>query len=90
MSTSAPSPSGSDGANAAAGAASASADANRQRQSNLQRIQQRKQALRGWPLDKKLEKLSIYSSCKADAECKCNGKPRTFNYSINLRHYYWI
>jgi histone acetyltransferase len=52
---------------------SASADANKQRQSNLQRIQQRKQSLRCWPLDKKLEKLAIYSSCKADGDCKCNG-----------------
>ena len=47
--------------------------ANRQRQSNLQRIQQRKQAVRGWPIDKKLEKLAIYSSCKVGDECKCNG-----------------
>lgn len=66
MSSSAASPSAAD--------ASASSDANRQRQSNLQRIQQRKQALRSWPIDKKLEKLAIYSSCKADNECKCNGK----------------
>ena len=49
------------------------AEANRQRQSNLQRIQQRKQAVRCWPLDKKLEKLAIYSSCKASEDCKCNG-----------------
>ena len=48
-------------------------DGNKQRQSNLQRIQQRKQAVREWPADKKLEKLAIYSSCKADASCKCNG-----------------
>ena len=48
------------------------AEANRQRQSNLQRIQQRKQAVRCWPLDKKLEKLAIYSSCKAAEDCKCN------------------
>ena len=45
-----------------------------QRQSNLQRIQQRKHAVRCWPLDKKLEKLAIYSSCKNEgSECKCNG-----------------
>ena len=48
-------------------------DGNKQRQSNLQRIQQRKQAVREWPADKKLEKLAIYSSCKADTSCKCNG-----------------
>jgi len=44
-----------------------------QRQSNLQRIQQRKAAVKSWPLDKKLEKLAIYSACKGDASCKCNG-----------------
>ena len=38
-------------------------DGNKQRQSNLQRIRQRKQAVREWPADKKLEKLAIYSSC---------------------------
>ena len=58
------------------------AEANRQRQSNLQRIQQRKQAVRCWPLDKKLEKLAIYSSCKAAEDCKCNGKLwQEFGYS---------
>lgn len=56
------------------------AEANRQRQSNLQRIQQRKQAVRMWPQDKKLEKLAIYSSCKSVISgtsgpdpCRCNG-----------------
>jgi len=48
-------------------------DSNKQRQSNLQRIQQRKQSVREWPQDKKMEKLAIYSSCKADENCKCNG-----------------
>lgn len=72
MSSTAPSPSTAEASTA--GAASASADANRQRQSNLIRIQQRKQAVRAWPLEKKLEKLSIYSSCKSDADCKCNGE----------------
>ena len=40
---------------------------------NFQRFQQRKQAVRGWSVEKKLEKLAIYSSCKEDASCKCNG-----------------
>ncbi len=53
---------------------SASTEANKQRQSNLQRIQNRKQTLRNWPLEKKLEKLAIYSTCKADTDCNCNGK----------------
>ena len=48
-------------------------DPNKQRQSNLQRIQQRKQSVREWPKDKKMEKLAIYSSCKEDENCKCNG-----------------
>ena len=48
-------------------------DPNKQRQSNLQRIQQRKQSVREWPKDKKMEKLAIYSSCKEDESCKCNG-----------------
>ena len=70
---------GDSGASAAAAATAASkeAEANRQRQSNLQRIQQRKQAVRMWPQDKKLEKLAIYSSCKAlggsPDPCRCNG-----------------
>ena len=40
---------------------------------NLQIFQQRKKAVRGLPLEKKLEKLAIYTSCKEDKECKCNG-----------------
>ena len=48
-------------------------DPNKQRQSNLQRIQQRKQSVRNWPKEKKLEKLAIYSSCKEEEDCKCNG-----------------
>ncbi|XP_071803239.1 histone acetyltransferase KAT2A-like [Asterias amurensis] len=40
---------------------------------NLQRIAQRKTQVRNYPKTKKLEKLGIYSSCKADDSCKCNG-----------------
>ncbi|XP_068224274.1 histone acetyltransferase KAT2A isoform X2 [Palaemon carinicauda] len=43
------------------------------RVSNVQRIQQKKAHVRAWPRDKKLEKLAIYSSCRADENCKCNG-----------------
>ncbi|XP_071519854.1 histone acetyltransferase KAT2A [Panulirus ornatus] len=43
------------------------------RVSNVQRIQQKKAQVRAWPRDKKLEKLAIYSSCRADENCKCNG-----------------
>lgn len=46
-------------------------DANRQ--GNLQRIAQKKAQVRNWPRTKKLEKLAIYSSCKAEDVCKCNG-----------------
>lgn len=43
------------------------------RQSNLQRIAQKKAQVKNWPRTKKLEKLAIYSSCKAEDGCKCNG-----------------
>lgn len=39
---------------------------------NLQRIAHKKQQLKTWPRNKKLEKLAVYSSCKND-NCKCNG-----------------
>ncbi|XP_072945715.1 histone acetyltransferase KAT2A, partial [Epargyreus clarus] len=42
------------------------------RQSNLQRIQQRKQQVFNWPHSKKLLKLAIYSCCQA-SDCNCNG-----------------
>jgi hypothetical protein len=37
------------------------------RQSNLQRIQQRKQQVYNWPHNKKLLKLAIYSACQVIA-----------------------
>jgi len=46
---------------------------NQQPLSNLKRIQQRKKLVRGWMTEKKMEKLAIYSSCKEDEDCKCNG-----------------
>jgi histone acetyltransferase len=66
---------GKTGQPAGSGASEAAAkeDSLRQKQSNLQRIQLRKQAVRAWPRDKKVEKLGVYSSCKADESCKCNG-----------------
>ncbi|XP_004922629.1 histone acetyltransferase KAT2A [Bombyx mandarina] len=42
------------------------------RQSNLQRIQQRKQQVFNWPHNKKLLKLAIYSACQTP-DCNCNG-----------------
>lgn len=41
-------------------------------QSNLQRIQQRKQQVYSWPSNKKLLKLAIYSACQNEG-CKCTG-----------------
>ncbi|XP_033111742.1 histone acetyltransferase KAT2A-like [Anneissia japonica] len=40
---------------------------------NLQRISQRKALVKNYPKTKKLEKLGVYSSCKAEEPCKCNG-----------------
>ncbi|XP_077978636.1 histone acetyltransferase KAT2A-like [Glandiceps talaboti] len=40
---------------------------------NLQRIGQRKAQVKSYPRTKKLEKLGVYSSCKAEDSCKCNG-----------------
>ncbi|CAH3176191.1 unnamed protein product, partial [Porites lobata] len=40
---------------------------------NLQRIVQRKAQIKTYPVRKKLEKLGVYSSCKAEESCKCNG-----------------
>ncbi|XP_069959700.1 histone acetyltransferase KAT2A isoform X1 [Cherax quadricarinatus] len=56
------------GSSQAAGAGEAAG-----RVSNVQRIQQKKAQVRAWPRDKKLEKLAIYSSCRADENCRCNG-----------------
>ncbi|XP_063366172.1 histone acetyltransferase KAT2A [Cydia amplana] len=42
------------------------------RQSNLQRIQQRKQQVYNWPHNKKLLKLAIYSACQTP-DCNCTG-----------------
>uniref|UniRef100_UPI00398E5217 histone acetyltransferase KAT2B isoform X3 n=1 Tax=Pristiophorus japonicus TaxID=55135 RepID=UPI00398E5217 len=38
-----------------------------------ERIALRKAQLRGYPRTKKLEKLGVYSACKAEESCKCNG-----------------
>ncbi|KAK2570133.1 Histone acetyltransferase KAT2A [Acropora cervicornis] len=43
------------------------------RPANLQRIAQRKAQIKTYPTRKKLEKLGVYSSCKAEDSCKCNG-----------------
>nr|XP_057902749.1 histone acetyltransferase KAT2B isoform X2 [Doryrhamphus excisus] len=54
----APGPGGAEGSGAAGGSA---------------RISVKKAQLRSSPRPKKLEKLGVYSSCKAEGACKCNG-----------------
>ncbi|KAK2146841.1 hypothetical protein LSH36_582g02006 [Paralvinella palmiformis] len=50
----------------------ASSVADSSRPNNVQRIAQRKQQIRSFPRNRKLEKLAVYSSCKHEG-CKCNG-----------------
>lgn len=47
-------------------------DSTSQKQSNLLRIQQRKQQVYNWPNHKKLLKLAVYSACQAE-DCSCTG-----------------
>ncbi|XP_053616213.1 histone acetyltransferase KAT2A isoform X1 [Plodia interpunctella] len=56
----------------ASSSTSASTEGQASRQSNLQRIQQRKQQVYSWPHNKKLLKLAIYSACQTP-DCNCNG-----------------
>ncbi|KAJ3653216.1 hypothetical protein Zmor_012480 [Zophobas morio] len=46
------------------------------RQTNLQRIQQKKQAVLAFPYSKKLLKLAIYSKCQGE-NCNCTGWKKT-------------
>lgn len=52
---------------------SQSAGGESSRQNNLQRIALKKAQVRSWSRNKKLEKLAVYSACKAEDGCKCNG-----------------
>ncbi|XP_049945596.1 histone acetyltransferase KAT2A [Schistocerca serialis cubense] len=54
------------------------------RQSNLQRIQMRKQQVYNWSHSKKMLKLAIYSACQGE-DCKCNGWKTASPASKNLR-----
>jgi hypothetical protein len=56
-----PPPTSSSGGSSSGNAAAADQSS---RQSNLQRIQQRKQQVYNWPHNKKLLKLAIYSACQ--------------------------
>lgn len=45
-----------------------------QQKNNLQRIALKKHQVKSWQRNKKLEKLAVYSQCRADeTQCKCNG-----------------
>ncbi|XP_026736170.1 histone acetyltransferase KAT2A isoform X1 [Trichoplusia ni] len=61
-----------DDASSSNAATPASSEGQASRQSNLQRIQQRKQQVYNWPHNKKLLKLAIYSECQTP-DCNCNG-----------------
>uniref|UniRef100_A0A8C4WD17 histone acetyltransferase n=1 Tax=Gopherus evgoodei TaxID=1825980 RepID=A0A8C4WD17_9SAUR len=55
------------------GPAGGSSDPARPGLSQQQRASQRKAQVRGFPRAKKLEKLGVFSGCKANDACKCNG-----------------
>ncbi|CAI9561906.1 unnamed protein product, partial [Staurois parvus] len=57
----------------AAGSSSGSSDPARPGLSQQQRASQRKAQVRALPRAKKLEKLGVFSACKANDVCKCNG-----------------
>ncbi|CAH0558007.1 unnamed protein product [Brassicogethes aeneus] len=52
------------------------------RLNNLQKIQQKKQAVLGLPLERKWTKLAIYSKCQVEG-CECMGWKRTEMHSDN-------
>ncbi|XP_075299544.1 histone acetyltransferase KAT2A [Opisthocomus hoazin] len=55
------------------GGGAGSSDPARPGLSQQQRASQRKAQVRGFPRGKKLEKLGVFSACKANDACKCNG-----------------
>ncbi|OCT61997.1 hypothetical protein XELAEV_18043081mg [Xenopus laevis] len=61
------------GAAAGTGGGSGSSDPARPGLSQQQRASQRKAQVRALPRAKKLEKLGVFSACKANDLCKCNG-----------------
>ncbi|NXD31056.1 KAT2A acetyltransferase, partial [Spelaeornis formosus] len=64
---------GAPGASGAAAGGAGSSDPARPGLSQQQRASQRKAQVRGFPRGKKLEKLGVFSACKANDACKCNG-----------------
>ncbi|XP_061083243.1 histone acetyltransferase KAT2A isoform X2 [Conger conger] len=63
--------SGTTGSNSMPG--SANCDPARPGLSQQQRASQKKAQVRAFPRAKKLEKLGVFSACKANDSCKCNG-----------------
>uniref|UniRef100_A0A8C7WP83 Histone acetyltransferase n=1 Tax=Oryzias sinensis TaxID=183150 RepID=A0A8C7WP83_9TELE len=59
--------------NAATGSGSGNSDPARPGLSQQQRASQKKAQVRAFPRAKKLEKLGVFSACKANDTCKCNG-----------------
>ncbi|XP_063041096.1 histone acetyltransferase KAT2A isoform X2 [Engraulis encrasicolus] len=66
-------PSGTSGSNANSGSASGNSDPARPGLSQQQWASQKKAQVRAFPRAKKLEKLGVFSACKANDACKCNG-----------------
>ncbi|RLV91374.1 hypothetical protein DV515_00014124 [Chloebia gouldiae] len=61
------------GASGVTAGGAGSSDPARPGLSQQQRASQRKAQVRGFPRGKKLEKLGVFSACKANDACKCNG-----------------
>uniref|UniRef100_A0A8C7NNU9 Histone acetyltransferase n=1 Tax=Oncorhynchus mykiss TaxID=8022 RepID=A0A8C7NNU9_ONCMY len=81
---------GTAGSNAAAvGSGSGNSDPVRPGLSQQQRASQKKAQVRAFPRAKKLEKLGVFSACKASDTCKCNGwknpQPPTATRSMDLQ-----
>ncbi|KAL0992774.1 hypothetical protein UPYG_G00098220 [Umbra pygmaea] len=81
---------GTTGTNAATvGSGSGNSDPVRPGLSQQQRASQKKAQVRAFPRAKKLEKLGVFSACKASDTCKCNGwknpHPPTATRSVDLQ-----
>ncbi|XP_043910665.1 histone acetyltransferase KAT2A isoform X2 [Protopterus annectens] len=68
-----PSSGSTTGSSTTSGTGSGSSDPARPGLSQQQRASQRKLQARAFPRAKKLEKLGVFSACKANESCKCNG-----------------
>ncbi|XP_041942196.1 histone acetyltransferase KAT2A [Alosa sapidissima] len=64
---------GTSGSNSTTGSASGNNDPARPGLSQQQWASQKKAQVRAFPRAKKLEKLGVFSACKANDACKCNG-----------------